>query len=172
MNVLLTHERFLPDFGGGGERIVYETARHLMRRGVQVRVVTTGDPRVTADGGVPNVRLPVSRYRFNLALRTILDHARTWIEPFWTVPVYLLAVFGLFLVPRAFAALVLMILAYNTALAALFVGETRYRVPWDFVIMLLAAWPLSQLSYSFSVRSVQRSSGNRSSILRRPASPS
>jgi glycosyltransferase involved in cell wall biosynthesis len=77
MNVLLTHERFLPDFGGGGERIVYETARHLLRRGVQVRVVTTGDPRVTAYGGVPTVRLPVSRYRFNLALRPILDHART-----------------------------------------------------------------------------------------------
>jgi glycosyltransferase involved in cell wall biosynthesis len=77
MNVLLTHERFLPDFGGGGERIVYETARHLLRRGVQVRVVTTGDPRVTEYGGVPTVRLPVSRYRFNLAIRTILDHARS-----------------------------------------------------------------------------------------------
>ena len=77
MNVLLTHERFLPDFGGGGEQIVYETARHLLRRGVQVRVLTTGDPRTTAYGGVPTVRLPISRYRLNGAVRAIVDEART-----------------------------------------------------------------------------------------------
>jgi hypothetical protein len=35
--------------------------------------------------------------------------------------------------------LALTVLAYQTAVAMLFVGETRYRVPWDFTIALLAA---------------------------------
>lgn len=77
MNVLLTHERFLPDFGGGGEYIVFETARHLMRRGVQVRVLTAGDPEITSHGGVPTLRLPVHRYQLNFAVRRIVQEARS-----------------------------------------------------------------------------------------------
>lgn len=77
MNVLLTHERFLPDFGGGGEYIAFETARHLMRRGVHVRVLTTGDPAATNYEGVPTVRLPLHRYGLNLAVRRIVREART-----------------------------------------------------------------------------------------------
>jgi 4-amino-4-deoxy-L-arabinose transferase-like glycosyltransferase len=68
-----------------------------------------------------------------------VDRARTWIEPVWVVPMYLLAAAGLLLVPRGFAALVVAILGYNTLLAALFAGETRYRVPWDFLLVVLAA---------------------------------
>ena len=41
--------------------------------------------------------------------------------------------------PRFFAALALLLLGYQTVVAMLFVGETRYRVPWDFLIALLAA---------------------------------
>ena len=76
MKVLLTHERFPPDFGGGGEYIVLRTAQHLMREGVEVRVLTTGPPGLTTYEGVPTVRLPVSRYRYNFAARDITRLAR------------------------------------------------------------------------------------------------
>jgi glycosyltransferase involved in cell wall biosynthesis len=71
MKVLLTHERFLPDFGGGGEHIVAETALQLIKRGIDVQVLTTGDPRVASYRDVPTARLPMSRYRFNLTVRRI-----------------------------------------------------------------------------------------------------
>jgi len=58
---------------------------------------------------------------------------------------YVLAAAGLFLVPRGFAALVVAILGYNTLLAALFAGETRYRVPWDFLLVVLAARAAAEL---------------------------
>lgn len=76
MNVLLTHERFAPDFGGGGEYVVLETARGLMKRGVQVRVLTTGHPKDESYEGIPTIRLPISRYRFNGAVREIANLAR------------------------------------------------------------------------------------------------
>lgn len=76
MKVLLTHERFAPDFAGGGEYVVLETARHLMNSGVDVRVLTTGDESVTNYEGIPTKRLPVSRYRFNLQTSAILSAAR------------------------------------------------------------------------------------------------
>jgi hypothetical protein len=41
-------------------------------------------------------------------------------------------------VPRWFAVLALSLLAYETLAAMVFVGATRYRVAWDFVIALLA----------------------------------
>jgi 4-amino-4-deoxy-L-arabinose transferase-like glycosyltransferase len=68
-----------------------------------------------------------------------IDRARAWVEPVYVIPVYLLAAVGIFFVPRAFAVLVVTILAYNTVLAALFAGETRYRVVWDFLLVVLAA---------------------------------
>lgn len=76
MKVLLTHERFPPDFAGGGELVILETARLLMRCGVDVRVLTTGDSRVTEYEGIPTRRLPIHRYRFNLAVREIMSEAR------------------------------------------------------------------------------------------------
>ena len=53
---------------------------------------------------------------------------------------------GLFLVPRFLAALTVLLLGYQTLVAMLFVGETRYRVPWDFLIALLAARALVELA--------------------------
>lgn len=76
MNVLLTHHYFPPDFAGGGEYVVLETARGLIRRGVNVRVLTTGDPRIAEYEGIPTLRIPVHRYAFNLAYHKILDMAR------------------------------------------------------------------------------------------------
>jgi len=70
---------------------------------------------------------------------TLLDVARDWAEPLFMVPVFLLALYGLVLVPRHFVALAAALLAYQTAMAMLFVGQTRYRVPWDFLLAVLAA---------------------------------
>jgi len=75
MTVLLTHERFMPDFGGGGEYIVLETAKHLKKQGVVVRVLTTGDPAITEYEGIPTQRLPISRHRMNLAAGEIAEAA-------------------------------------------------------------------------------------------------
>jgi glycosyltransferase involved in cell wall biosynthesis len=77
MKVLLTHERFAPDFAGGGEYVALETARHLMARGVEVSVLTTGDPQICSYDGIPTYRLPIHRYRMNLAVREIWRHARS-----------------------------------------------------------------------------------------------
>jgi hypothetical protein len=52
---------------------------------------------------------------------------------------YALAAAGLFVAPRAFVALVLLLAAYQSVCAALFVGATRYRIAWDFLLALLAA---------------------------------
>ena len=39
-----------------------------------------------------------------------------------------------------------LLLGYQTLTAALFVGETRYRVPWDFLLALLAAAAVVELA--------------------------
>jgi hypothetical protein len=61
------------------------------------------------------------------------------------LPLYALALWGIFLVPRRFAALVLLLLAYNTAVAMVFAGTVRYRAPWDFLLALPAAFALCRL---------------------------
>lgn len=68
-----------------------------------------------------------------------VDSLRKWVEPLYTVPLFLLAIVGLFCVPAAFRALAIIFLLYETAAAWVFAGTTRYRVPWDFVLALLAA---------------------------------
>jgi len=74
-----------------------------------------------------------------------LDTARTWGEPVYMIPLYVLGVIGLFLVPRYLASLAVIVLAYQTLFAVLFVGETRYRAPWDFLIALLASAAIVEL---------------------------
>lgn len=76
MKILLTHHYFPPDFAGGGEYVVLETARGLRRRGIDVTVLTTGDPAITEYEGVPTVRLPIHRYGLNLAYPKIVKMAR------------------------------------------------------------------------------------------------
>jgi hypothetical protein len=76
-----------------------------------------------------------------------LDFGRTWVESAYMIVLYALALVGLPRLPRRFAALALLLLVYTTLAAMLFAGETRYRVPWDFLIALsaatglLALWP-------------------------------
>lgn len=69
---------------------------------------------------------------------SFLDTLRARAEPAFMVVMYVLGAVGVFLVPRRFAALALLLLGYGTLVAVLFVGETRYRIPWDFLIALLA----------------------------------
>jgi hypothetical protein len=68
-----------------------------------------------------------------------LDVGRRVVEPAYMIVLYVLAIAGLFMVPRAFAAFALLLLAYQTAAAFVFVGATRYRVAWDFLLAILAA---------------------------------
>jgi hypothetical protein len=67
-----------------------------------------------------------------------VDRARKWVEPVYASLLFALGLVGLLRVPRWFAALVLVLLAYETVAAMVFVGATRYRVAWDFLIALLA----------------------------------
>jgi 4-amino-4-deoxy-L-arabinose transferase-like glycosyltransferase len=70
---------------------------------------------------------------------TFVDSLRTSAEPVYVIPLYVLGLLGLFFVPRAFAVLAVLLLAYQTAVAMIFVGVTRYRVPWDFLVCVLAS---------------------------------
>ena len=67
------------------------------------------------------------------------------VEPVYMWIVYALAAIGLFLVPWSFRALALLLFAYQSFWAALFVGATRYRIAFDFLLALLAATALARL---------------------------
>jgi hypothetical protein len=77
------------------------------------------------------------------------DTARRVVEPLYMIPIYLLAIAGLFFARRAFVVLAVLLLAYNTAAAMLFAGTTRYRVPFDFLLVLLAVHALDALDRRF-----------------------
>lgn len=70
---------------------------------------------------------------------TQLDVGRRVIEPAYMWVLYALALAGAFVAPRPFVALAALLLLYQTAAAWAFVGATRYRVAWDFLLALLAA---------------------------------
>ncbi len=69
---------------------------------------------------------------------------RTWAETAYAVPLFALALLGLVFgfrsaaISRRFLWLAVVFLVYQTLAAMLFAGATRYRVPWDFVLALLA----------------------------------
>ena len=75
---------------------------------------------------------------------TSLDVGRRVVEPVYMWALYVLAAAGLLFAPRAFVALALLLLAYQSACAAVFVGATRYRIAWDFLTALLAAAALAR----------------------------
>ena len=88
---------------------------------------------------------------------TWLDTLRQWGEPVYMVPLYLLGAVGLLFAPRFYGMLAVLLLGYQTLVAMLFVGETRYRAPWDFLIALLAATALVELTER--VRARRRAGG-------------
>jgi 4-amino-4-deoxy-L-arabinose transferase-like glycosyltransferase len=73
-----------------------------------------------------------------------LDSGRELVEPLYMTLMYALALFGLLLAPRRFVALALILLAYDTLAAFVFVGATRYRIAWDFLVALLATAALAR----------------------------
>jgi 4-amino-4-deoxy-L-arabinose transferase-like glycosyltransferase len=75
-----------------------------------------------------------------------LDVGRRVIEPAYMWTLYVLAAAGLYFAPRAFVALALLLFTYQTAAALAFVGATRYRVAWDFLLALLAAAALARIA--------------------------
>jgi 4-amino-4-deoxy-L-arabinose transferase-like glycosyltransferase len=77
---------------------------------------------------------------------TNLDIGRRVVEPLYMWILYALALVGLFVAPRPFVGLALALLAYNTAVALVFVGATRYRVAWDFLLAILAAAALAHVA--------------------------
>ena len=83
--------------------------------------------------------------------------AQLTVEPLYVVVLYALALWGAFLAPRRFVGLAALLLGLNTVLAMVFAGTVRYRVPWDFVLGLLAAFALERL-----VRRVRRVRDRRS----------
>ncbi|OGM01769.1 hypothetical protein A3K72_01100 [Candidatus Woesearchaeota archaeon RBG_13_36_6] len=76
MKVLITHELFLPDFAGGGEKLVYEMAKGLKKAGHEVRILTTGNPKIKYYEDIPTIRIPIHRYFMNFAFLRILREAR------------------------------------------------------------------------------------------------
>ena len=76
---------------------------------------------------------------------TLLDTGRDFVEPLFMVPFFALALFGLTRMPRRYVVLAVALLAYQTLAAMLFVGQTRYRVPWDFLLAVPAAVALLAL---------------------------
>lgn len=66
-------------------------------------------------------------------------------EPLYMWIVYALAAVGLFLAPRAFVALALLLFAYESLFVAIFVGATRYRVAFDFLLVVLAVTAVQRL---------------------------
>ena len=60
-------------------------------------------------------------------------------EPLYVLPLFAFAVAGLWRVSRQVAALTIVLLGYQWAMAMVFAGATRYRVSWDFLVALLAA---------------------------------
>jgi 4-amino-4-deoxy-L-arabinose transferase-like glycosyltransferase len=81
-----------------------------------------------------------------------VDRVRTWVQPVYEIPLYVLALIGLFLVPRRFAVLAVLLLGYQSVVAMGFAGDTRYRVPWDFLLALLAGCALLELASRLAAR--------------------
>ena len=75
---------------------------------------------------------------------TWLDVARRWPESIYAVLLYVFALAGLRIVARDYRWLAAAVLVYGTFAAMVFVGATRYRSPWDFVLAVLAAPALVQ----------------------------
>jgi hypothetical protein len=128
------------------EHLVWQFWRHHPGAKAKLIVQATGmlwSPRVEREGG------PAAG----------LDPIRHYIEPLWMIALYLLAIAGLFVVASSVRVLALLFVAYETVAAWVFAGTTRYRVPFDFVLALLAAAALERLARRVSRRRAALSVG-------------
>lgn len=76
MKILITHEVFPPEKFAGGERIMWEFTKRLKNKGFDVKVLTTGNPKIKEFEGVPTVRMPINRFLMNLAVPYVIKHAK------------------------------------------------------------------------------------------------
>jgi len=76
MKILITHEIFPPEVTGGGEKLTLKLIKLLMEKGYEVKVVTSGDPKIKEYGSILTTRIPINRYLMNLTLPTILKEAK------------------------------------------------------------------------------------------------
>lgn len=76
MKILMTHELFMPECHGGGEIVAFEIVKRLIENGFDVKVLTTGNPKIKEYDGIQTVRLPVNRYLMNLAAPWIYKHSK------------------------------------------------------------------------------------------------
>ena len=67
------------------------------------------------------------------------------VEPAYMGALYLLAALGLFVAARGFTWLALALFAYESVWVAVFVGATRYRVAFDFLLAVLGTCALAWL---------------------------
>jgi hypothetical protein len=88
----------------------------------------------------------VTRTEENPGVGTWVDTLRNWPAAVGFTLLFGLALVGARRAPREFVVLAIALLAYQTLVAGLFVGATRYRAPWDFLIVLLAVSALPSLS--------------------------
>jgi hypothetical protein len=66
--------------------------------------------------------------------------------------------------PRSFAVLALLLLGYQTLVAMLFAGATRYRVPWDFLIAIMAAAGIGAIARRVAERRRRRYTATGSTV--------
>jgi glycosyltransferase involved in cell wall biosynthesis len=76
MKVLITHELFPPEVWRMHEKLVYEITKRLTQNNVEVKVLTTGNPKLKRFDGIKTIRIPIHRYLMNLSLPWVLWHAR------------------------------------------------------------------------------------------------
>jgi 4-amino-4-deoxy-L-arabinose transferase-like glycosyltransferase len=117
------------------EHLVFQFWEHHPGAKVKLMVQATGllwSPAVTTDAGGPSAS-------------GVFHSLRHVAEPAYAIPLYILALVGLFFVSTPLRVLALLFVGYETFAAWVFAGTTRYRVPWDFVLALLAAAALERL---------------------------
>jgi len=72
----MTHELFLPTCHGGGEIVVYEITKRLKESGIDIKVLTTGNPSIKEFKGIQTIRIPINRYLMNFAAPLVYNHAK------------------------------------------------------------------------------------------------
>jgi hypothetical protein len=97
------------------------------------------DPRVTTTAGAPGAG-------------TRLDIARTWLGGLFFSGLFVLAAIGAARLRGHFTLVAAVLLVYQTLAAMAFVGATRYRAPWDFLLAVAAAAAVLGLAAHYTRR--------------------
>lgn len=72
----MTHELFPPEVWKMGEKVMYIIAKKLAEEGFDIKVLTTGNPKIKEIDGIKTIRIPINRYLMNLAFLSVYKHAK------------------------------------------------------------------------------------------------